>query len=415
MGLIRSVRLLLAMAALCCSEVSSKAADPSVEVFSQGGPVGGAGEEGTGFVPQIPFRWALTVSGGFDDNVNTSTVGDASPFTQVNLTLSKDLRTPRTLLTMVLSGGAIHYFDRMSSPSTDYTGNLLLNLQHNVSDRLALGVSVTAAYQQAPQFATDLGSTRQNGNYFSTSDVLSARYLWSPRFSTYTSFQLAALKYENAAVGALQDRVDYTFGESLRYLWSPRTTIFGEYKYDLIDYDTAPQDSSTHYTLVGLDYQISTRSNITLVGGATFRKFKQGNTELQIDPNASASMNYLVSPYVTVSWTAGYSVEEPNSTEVLSQKTVRYRTGLAMRYQPSKRWTSDLTFNYSHDENSVLNIGSPGMGLQNSTEDAFEFVIESKYALTDRWLLDLRFAHSEVEATLGYSRNVSSAGFTFRF
>ena len=316
---------------------------------------------------------------------------------------------------MVVNGGVVHYFDRMGN-STDYTGGINLNLQHNISERLAIAASINAAYQTEPEFATDLGSVRRSGNYFSTTDTLSARYMWSPRFSTYSSYQLGLVKFEDELVSAVQDRVDHTFGESLRYGLSLRTTLIGEYKFEVIDYDTAPRDSSTHFALVGLEYQISPRSKASLVGGATFRKFKQGNGDRLIDPNGSASFDYLLGPSASVGWTASYSVEEPNFTETMTQKTIRLRTGLQAKYQPGKHLTANLALNYYHAESSgVLASASPGVGGQKFTEDGFELVVEGKYAVTDRLFFDLRFAHTQLDSIAGYSRNVSTAGFTFNF
>ena len=415
-GIRRLCLAVLATAILCCAVRQLSAADPSVEVFTQDSE--GSNAEGGDvrlFFPQLPFRWSLTVNGGFDDNVNTAPLGDASPFTQVNVTLSKDLRTARTLLSMVVGGGVIHYFDRMGD-SNDYTGNINLNLQHGISERLALAASIIAAYQTEPQFATDLGSVRRSGNYFSTIDTLSARYMWSPRFSTYTSYQLGLVKYEDALVGAVQDRVDHTLGESLRYALSPRATLIGEYKFELIDYDTAPRDSTTHFALGGLEYQISPQSKASFVGGATFRKFKQGNGDLLIDPNGSASFDYLLGPSLGLGWTASYSVEEPNVSETLTQKTLRFRTGLQVKYKPAKHLTANLGLNYYHaDSSGVLASGSPGVGGQKSTEEGFELVVEGKYAVTDRLFFDLRFDHTQIDSIAGYSRNVSTAGFTFNF
>src|SRR5436190_2359775 len=141
----------LATAILCCTISHLSAADPSVEVFTQDGAATSAGEKDITFFPQLPFRWSLTASGGYDDNVNTTPEAAGSAFTKANLTLSKDLRTARTQLNMVLSGGVVHYFSRMGD-SNDYTGSIKLNLQHSVSERLALAASVDAAYQTEPEF-----------------------------------------------------------------------------------------------------------------------------------------------------------------------------------------------------------------------------------------------------------------------
>ena len=405
----------LATAALCSTIGCLAAADPSVEVFTEDRTVTGASAGDISLFPQLPFRWSFTTSGGYDDNVNTTPEGAGSAFTQANLTVSKDLRTARTQLSIVAGAGMVHYFDRTGGLPTDYTGSLDLNLQHNVSERLTLAASVNATYQAEPEFATDLGPVRR-GNYFSTADTFAARYMWFPRLSTYTSYQLALVKYEDDLVSAIQDRVGHTFGEAFRYGWSPRTTLIAEYRFQLIDYNTAPRDSSTHFALGGFDYKISPRLNANLLGGATFRKLKMGNGERMIDPNGSASLNYLISPSASVNWTASYSVEEPNFSETLSQKTVRFRTGLQVRYQPSRRVTANLALNYSHDENTgVLASGSPGADQQEFTQDGFEMVVETKYAVTDRVALDLRFAHTELDSTGGYSRNVYRTGLAFSF
>ena len=240
--------------------------------------------------------------------------------------------------------------------------------------------------------------------------------MWSPRLSTDSSYQLGLVKYADDLVSVVQDRVDHTFGESLRYRWSPRTTLTAEYRFELIDYDTAPRDSSTHFALGGLDYQISPRLNATVRGGATFRKFKEGNSQATINPDGTASLAYALSPSTSVSWTVGYSIEEPNFTETLSQTTIRIRTGLQLRYQLTRRLIANLALNYSHDENTgLLASGSPGADRQEFTQDGFELVVESKYAVTDRVALDLRFAHTELDSTGGYSRNVYTAGLTFNF
>lgn len=405
---------ILVTAGLCLLTISHlAAADPSVEVFAEDRMVTAASGGYSSLLPQLPFRWSLTTSGGYDDNVDTTPEGAGSPFTQANLTLSKDLRTERTQLTILVDAGAIHYFDRKDGPPTDYTGDLNLSLQHGVSERLTLAASINAAYQAEPAFGTDLGPARRGGNYFNTFDTFAARYALSPRLSTYTSYQLSMVKYENDLVAIVDDRVDHAFGESLRYLWSPRTTLIAEYRFELIDYDTAPRDSTTHLALGGLEYQVSSRLNATVLGGATFRKFKEGNGERLIDPNWSASLRYLISPSTSLNWTASYSVEEPNFSETLTQTTVRIRTGLQLRYQPSKRVTANLEFNYHHDENTGL-LAAPG-ARQEFTQNGFQLVLDGKYALADRVALNLKFAHTDLDSIGGYSRNVYTAGLVFSF
>lgn len=413
----RQLTLFLILAIIICFSISrsTKAADASVEVFAEDRTVTNpASEYGTLF-PLLPFRWFVTINGGYDDNVNTTPDGGGSAFTQANVTLSKELRTTRTQLSVLLNGGVTYYFDQPGGDSTDYNGSLNLLLQHGISERLSFAAAINAAYRSQPDFTTDLASLRRS-NYFTTLDTFAARYLLSQRLSTYTSYQFGKVDYEDEIVSAAQDRVDNTLGESIRYRLSERSTLLGEYRFELIDYDTAPRDSTTHLALGGFEYQFSPRFNGSLLGGATFRKFKEGDGEWFIDPNASAALNYFVSPTTSLGWTASYSVEEPNFSELATQTTVRFRTGLRARYQPNTRVTVEVGLDYHHDKNTgILNAESPGTSTQDFDQNGFEFVLEGKYALADRLALNLKYAHTDLDSIGGYRRNIYTAGFLFNF
>ena len=122
----------LATATLCSTIGRLVAADPSVEVFTQNTARTGALEGDSSLLPQLPFRWSVTTSGGYDDNVNTTPDGAGSAFTQANLTVSKDLRTARTQLSIVGGGGVVHYFDRIGGPPMS-TQAVLTSLSNTMS------------------------------------------------------------------------------------------------------------------------------------------------------------------------------------------------------------------------------------------------------------------------------------------
>ena len=420
----------LAMATLCSTISRLVAADPSVEVFTQHGKVTRAGEGDETLFPYAP-RFSVTLEGGYDDNVNTSNVdagsgtstgGGGSAFTKTHVTLTKDLRMPRTQLSIVIGGGVTYYFDKVSG-GTKVTGSLDATLTHKVSPRLTLSAVIDAAQRTEPQFETDLGPQR-SANYFSTTDTLTASYMWSPRLSTSSNYQLRLLNYADTSVNAVdagkagQDRVEQTFAESLHFLWSPRTTITTDYRFGLIDYDSAPRDSLTHTVLGGLEYRIHSRSKATLQGGATFRKYEDQQNGEQTNPYASASLNYVLSSSTSLKWTARYSVEEPNSAVALSRTT--FRTGLTLAYKFTPRITAHLALNYNHNVNSgLLASGAPGADQLESTEDVLHLVLGVKYAVSKRVALDLGYEHtkldSERRANGGYSRNRYSAGLSLSY
>jgi opacity protein-like surface antigen len=430
---IRKLGLTALVTAILCSTISRLvAADPSVEVYTQGSVVTNAeeGEEGeTSPLAYVP-RFVFTIGGGYDDNVNvgtgstglaTSTGDGGSIFTQTRVTFTKDLRTARTQINIKLGGGVVYYFDRPSR-STDVTGTLDVSLHHNISPRLKLDAIINAAYLAEPDFSTDLGPQRR-ANYFRTEDTLTASYKWSQRFSTDTSYVLRIVDYEDNAGGTggagnvSQDRVEQSFREAFRYRWSPRTTLTAEYRFGVISYDNSLRDSSTHTALGGFDYEINSRLNGTFRGGATYRTYEDETKGGRTDPNFSGSLHYEIGPSTSLNWTASYSIEAPNAVESLSRTTAR--TGLELSYAFSKRVTTNLTLNYHHDENDgALTSGPLGANQGAYTSDAFELMLGAKYAVTKRLSLDVGYTHSELDSggpTTGYSRNRYTAGLTLSY
>ena len=403
------LRLTVLTTAALCSTIRLVAADPSVEVFTEGGIV---------TLPEIPLRWSLTTSVGYDSNVNTTSSGAGSALTQANLSVSKDLRTARTQVSIVLAGGVIHYIDRVGAAPYDYTGSVIVSLRHNVSARLTLTAAVNASYLAEPQFATDLGPSRR-ANYFSSSDNLTASYKLSPRLSIDSTYRLGIVKYEDQLVSLVQDRVDHTLEESFHYSWSPRTSLTVEYTFGLIDYDTFPRDSTTQTVIGGLDYSISPLLKATIRGGASFRKFKVGNSQTTINPDGSASLGYALGRSTSVSWTIGYSIEEPDFGETLSQTTFRTRTGLQVSYQLTRLLSANLALNYNHDVNAgLLASTSLASSRQEFTQDGLGLVLGARYTITNRMALALGFSHSEIKAATAvgsYSSNSYTAGLSFSY
>ena len=414
---IQKLRLTMLTTAILCSTISRLvAAEPSVEVFTQGSTITNARGGDISLLPQIPFRWSIATSVGYDDNVNTTAGGAGSAFTQANLAVTKDLRTDRTQLSIVLRTGVVYYFDRVDGRGNDVTGSLNVSLQHHVSERLTLAASVDAAYLAEPDFATDLGPAHRQ-NYFSTTDSLTASYLWSPRLSTDSSYQLRGVDYEDELASVGQDRLEHTFSESFHFRCSPRATLTAEYRFELIDYRSFPLDSSTHTALGGFDYAINSRLNATMRGGASFRNYKNEVYGEQTTPYAAASLNYALGPSTGVNWTASYSIEEPNSAQPLSRTT--FRTGLQLSYDFTKRITTHFGLNYHHDVNtSLLPSGFPGVDQMGYTENGVELVLGANYAVTARLAIDLGFTHTELDSERsigGYSRNRYTAGLTLKY
>src|SRR5205807_2217571 len=135
------------------------------------------------------------------------------------------------------------------------------------------------------------------------------------------SYTFQRIKYESSSsssVGLFQDRFQNTLAESLQFSLTSRTTLVGEYRFEIVDYDTAPRDSTTHFVLAGIDHRLTEHLMIHLLGGESFRSFKDdGDT---IDPYLEAKLAYQGSNH-SVNWTTTYGVEEASTATALGTTT----------------------------------------------------------------------------------------------
>ena len=273
----------------------------------------------------LPFLITFGVHGGYDSNPRTNQIrwvpGSPNRNSRSLTIVSASRRNSRSLP----EGGAIERFNA----NTDANGSLDLSLDHQVSERLTLSAKINAAYQAEPTFATDLGLSRRAGNYFSTTDLFSVAYQWTPRFSTVSSYSFELLRYENAVAAAATDRQDYTLGEEFRFAASRHTVFVANYRFLVVDYVTLPQDSITNFFLAGVEQTFSSRLQAQLRGGVSFRSIEGGQE--QANPDVEGSLNYALGAQSSIAWTGRYGVEA-QSTGNQSLNQANRRSALACSF-----------------------------------------------------------------------------------
>src|SRR6267143_5337967 len=95
-----------------------------------GTPIAATAETNSIFRPPRGLTLSVSVLGGYDDNVNTSstggstssTGGSSSLYTSENVGLSYTFGTPRTQVSLTTGGGVMYYFDRADYNPTAYLG-----------------------------------------------------------------------------------------------------------------------------------------------------------------------------------------------------------------------------------------------------------------------------------------------------
>lgn len=367
---------------------------------------------GTGIFSRLPFHVSVSARGGYDDNIFTSsTAKQESWFTNAGIALTYDFGSPRTQLSLGMGAGVTYYFDR---PGDDIDENvyLSLSLTHKANPRLTFAVVAYATYQSEPDFSFNLGLNRRGGNFFYTQDKFTVIYLWTPRFSTATSYTLGAVRYNDSAIGFFEDRIENTVGNEFRFLVWPTTTVVGEYRYQIVTYDQIARDSMTHFVLVGFDHAFSPRFSASLRGGVEFRDYEESGD--RSSPYFEGTLKYALGKDTSMEWTNRYGIEESDVLINPSRKT--FRTGLRVKHNFTARITGTLGAYYQHDKYDA--IETPMVIGAAFDENSIDVAVAIRYALTRYFAVEAGYNHSEVLSDSlfrEYSRNRFFGGLNLTF
>jgi hypothetical protein len=385
-----------------------------------GGGRAGAGAGGGGG-SYVPLGITAGVNLGFDNNVlgsnaNTGGNGRGSLSVGENLVLTYDRPTEPGEPTEVHLIGVAGFIQYPDLGTDDKDLSLTLGLTHNFSTRLSFTADVFAAYQTEPNFQSNVGPTNVRAPHFNTNNIFSLSYHWLPRLSSITSFTFDRIQYEQTtatttAVGIGQNRSQYTFAEGLQFSLTTRTNLNLQYRYLIVDYDSAPRDSTTHFALAGFDHNLTEDLSIDVLGGTSFRSFKDDGSS--IDPYASVNVSYRSSNH-SLSWLTTYGVEQ--ATNSLARGSVTFRTGLNASYRLTSRINARAAV-YYYNSNNQGSSGTTSAGAQ----DGLQFTLGLNYGINQHWAVNantvysVQFSSGGQGGQGGYSRNSYFAGVTYHY
>jgi hypothetical protein len=361
-------------------------------------------QAGVSWFPAVPVQITAGLDMGYDDNVTLSSNGQSSLFARENLVLTYARPGERTQIALIGVGRFSQYFDLSGQNET--AGNITLSLTHNFSSRLSFYVSVYAAYQNEPNFQSNVGPQNVRTAYFDTVDIFSLTYHWFLRFSTVSSYTFERGKYSASSVGNSQDRTQHTLGEELQFSLTSRTILVGEYRFEVADYDTATLNSTTNFILAGINHNLTEHLLVHVRAGESFRSLENDGT--MPSPYFEGLVSYVSSNH-SLNWTSSYGYESPTTSGVTTTKT--WRTGLDLTYDLTSRINSTAGIYYHHDENSG---GTSSTGTQNS----LDLTLGLRYTINKRFALHVDYSHTTLGSsgsTPGYSRNRCSAGLTYTY
>lgn len=380
---------------------------PSAATSLEGGPAG------VGVFSRTPVQIYATISGGYDDNVNTlQNNKQASAFTSGNVILDYTFGDPR--LQLILNGGAggTYYYEHVSGQNYDIDLKGALGITYKSSPRLTLGSTILVEYLTEPSFDAPGGLNSRNGNYLYTTDKVFVDYAWSGRFSTKTSYTFEAYNYDNSTVGVFSNRVSNTFGNEFHFQLVPTTSLVAEYRYGIVSYENASLDSTTHFALGGIDHTFNPRLSTSLRGGAEFRSYD--NDGDRTGPYFEGSVTYALGRRTSVTWDNHYGLEEPDVAG--SQSRTTFRTGLQTKFNLTSRISSNIDLYYVHDDYHSSTSGT--IMTAPFTENTFDGNLSVHYAITPLIGVQAGYHYTDVSSDVvfrEYSRNRVFAGVSLTF
>ena len=152
-------------------------------------------QAGLGWLPAIPIQITAGLDAGYDDNVILRPNGEGSLFAKENVVLTYDRHAKRTEVHLIGVGRFDQFFD---VGTDDKDGNVTLSLTHNFSSRLSFYASIYAAYQNEPNFQSNVGPENVRTAFFDTRDIFSLTYRWSTRLTSVTSYTFERVKYDQS-------------------------------------------------------------------------------------------------------------------------------------------------------------------------------------------------------------------------
>jgi Putative beta-barrel porin 2 len=369
---------------------------------------------GAGVFSPTPLQIYATLSGGYDDNVNTAPSNNqqSSAYTNGNVTLDYTFGDPRLQMTLNAGAGGTYYYSHISNQNYDIDLKGALAITYKASPRLSLGGSVLVDYLTEPSFQNAGGLNSRNGNYLYSSDKIFLEYAWSRRFSTRTSYTFEAYNYDKASVGTFSNRVTNLFGNEFRFQLVPTTSLIAEYRYGIVSYQNSLLDSTTQYALGGIDHTFNPRLSATFRGGAEFRSYD--NDGDQNGPYFEGNVNYALGRRTSLSWSNRYGIEEPDLPG--SQSRTTFRTGVQTKFNITSRTSAAVEGYYVHDDYNALTSGpiiTPAF-----SEDTFDAGITLQYGITGLLGVQVGYHYTDVSseaAFRGYSRNRVFAGVNVTF
>lgn len=358
-----------------------------------------------------PLTFTVGAGGGYD-RLNYKSDGGQdidSFFLQGGVGVLYSEADKRTPWSIGADFGVLHYLDDMNgADDTYYNARLVVNLVHQASQRLKLANNFYVTYEVEPDFAVGASTALRNGQYFYGYENFAVSYAWSERLSTTTSYTLDGIRYEDGDIGQFEDRLSHIIAQQFSYSMNRKTKLVSEYRYRITDYDSAPNDYTSHYALVGIDQAWSERTSGSIRAGA---EFYQSDRVSETAPYFEIGIDHATSKKTNVHFYGAVGFDGAELGDYDSRYA--YRTGVTANHRVTDRLTLNGGLHY---------VYSDYKGNGDTTTDVNEQQVNASAGLAYRlWhnvSMDAQYSYTLLgsdDSTREYDRNRVSVGLSAQF
>jgi hypothetical protein len=296
-----------------------------------------------------PMSYNVYMGGGYDRlDYSRSDFGDIDTmFLQggVGANFANIDRTTPWNLGVDLS--SMYYFDAPQQvDEISYMARTSFNISHEASERLRFSDNFFLTYEIEPNFGVGASTARRNGQYLYGFNNFSVAYAWSERFSTTTSYTVDGIRYDDSAIGDLEDRFSHTISQQFSYAVSKTMKSVLEYRYRTTQYRQATgADFASHFLLAGVDKAWSERSTGSFRAGAELYESERASNTA---PYVEAAVSHAASDKTNVQVFASVGYDGSELRNYGSRYS--YRTGANATHHVSERLRVNGGMNYVYSE-----------------------------------------------------------------
>lgn len=368
-----------------------------------------------GLPESYPVRWGVSVSAGYDTNVNAVRRNDpdykASSFVRFGVNSSYSDQDSLTSLSYNLSLGGTLYTENMPGSSDQLMSNssLTFSLTHRFDTTLSYTTNNSLSYTPEPDYATGISAANRQGEAFNYSTSHTISKALDSRWSLSTTASYSGVTYSNKEYQQ-DDRNYLSLAESATFRANSRTSYSMTASTQMVERNTG-LDAKNIYLNVGINHSLSPISSCTLTVGSQMKN--QDGVQDEWSPTLNAGYTRTVAGRLNI-----------NSYVALSNESVgTYRSG--RNYASDQCWrvgincSQPLThvLSLTYGGSAIFNHYSMGQGgLPTNSETTYNLNCGLTLRHTSQLSSSLTYAYTHGQTWDNkYARNVWSYSLSYSF